>query len=148
MIKKIILAVILILIVMQFIPADRSNPPVTADFDGPAAVSAILRTSCYNCHSNETVWPWYSRIAPVSFIIADHVEEARGHLNFSEWGNLPADRQKHAIGEMMDEIAEGEMPLSGYVRLHPVAKVGPPKLDTLAAWAKAAGVTAGETEEH
>jgi len=67
---------------------DRSNPPVEADLEAPAAVTAVLRTACYDCHSNETHWPWYSYVAPVSWLVARDVEEARSEFSFSRWDQL------------------------------------------------------------
>ncbi len=73
-------ALVVVLVATQLVPVDRSNPSVAADFDGPSEVATVLRASCYDCHSHETTWPWYSRVAPVSWLIAHDVEEARGHL--------------------------------------------------------------------
>ena len=70
------------LILIQFAPVDRSNPSVTGEVSAPDPIMAVLRNSCYDCHSNETRWPWYSRVAPLSWRIAQHVREGRGHLNF------------------------------------------------------------------
>lgn len=137
MLKKVLIGVVVLLVVIQFVPVDRSNPPVTANFDGPPDVASILRTSCYDCHSNETVWPWYSRVAPVSFFVAHHVEEGRGKLNFSEWGNLPAGNRLHAVSEIQEVIAKGEMPLGTYLQMHPDAKLQPDELRTINAWAAA-----------
>ncbi len=85
-IASIVIAVILIAI--QFIPVDKTNPPVTSELDAPIEIISILKKSCYDCHSNETVWPWYSNIAPTSWLVASDVKDARAHLNFSEWENL------------------------------------------------------------
>ena len=83
--KKIIIALIVILIGIQFIPVERTNPPVTREINAPDNISSILKASCYDCHSNETDWPWYSYIAPVSFLVAGDVMDGRKNLNFSEW---------------------------------------------------------------
>lgn len=135
MAKKILIAAVALLVVIQFIPAGRTNPPVTADFDGPADVAAVLRTSCYDCHSNETIWPWYSRVAPVSFFIGHHVEEGREHLNFSQWGDLAPGNRTHAVSEIQEVIAKGEMPLAGYVKMHAEAKLAPDELRSINEWA-------------
>lgn len=154
MLKKILIGIVALLVVIQFVPVDRSNPPVTADFTGPADVAAVLRTSCYDCHSNETIWPWYSRVAPVSFFVANHVGEGREHVNFSTWGDMAPGNRAHAVGEIQEVIAKGEMPLTGYVMLHSEAKLAPDELRTINAWATAyrptgpaAGANSGTTAE-
>ena len=84
MYKKILIAVVVIFVVIQFIPVDRTNPPVTEEIKAPENVLKILQTSCYDCHSNKTDWPWYSYVAPVSFFIVGDVSEGRHHLNFTD----------------------------------------------------------------
>ncbi len=86
--KKALIILIVILVAIQFIPVDKTNPPVTAELDAAMEIISVFKRSCYDCHSNETVWPWYSSIAPVSWLVTADVKEARKHLNFSEWGNL------------------------------------------------------------
>jgi hypothetical protein len=134
MLKKIILVLIIALIALQFVPVDRSNPPVRGDFDGPAEVREILVRSCYDCHSNETRWPWYSRIAPFSFMIADHVEEGRHELNFSEWRAYDQRMRAHKAGEIIEVVEKGEMPMPGYVLLHGEAKLTGNEIQTLRDW--------------
>ena len=80
-------------------PVDRENPPVTGDIGAPSEVDAILRTSCYDCHSNETVWPWYSYLAPASWLVAEDVEHGREHLNFSEWTSYESGKRIHKLEE-------------------------------------------------
>lgn len=121
--------------VIQFIQPDRSNPEVTADFDGPEPVKAILQAKCYDCHSNETIWPWYSYVAPVSWWIADHVQEGREELNYSEWGSYSAKRRTKKTEETYDEIADGYMPLKSYLLIHPEAKVTDSELEAVENWA-------------
>ncbi|MDH3891056.1 MAG: heme-binding domain-containing protein [candidate division Zixibacteria bacterium] len=112
-----------LLILIQFVPVTRDNPPVTGEFDENSEVQKVFQRSCYDCHSNTTVWPWYSVVAPVSWVVADHVGEAREHLNFSTWKALPADKQAHAREEIWEEVEEGEMPMTGYLMLHSEARL-------------------------
>lgn len=116
------------------IPARRTNPPVTADFDGPAEVEAILRRSCYDCHSNETKWPWYAKAGPGSWLTVYDVNEGREHLNFSEWGTMTPKGKAHAAEEAGEEVAEGEMPLTPYLRLHKDARLSAEDKVALQAW--------------
>lgn len=124
---------VLAFIGIQFVPVDRSNPPITTDIPAPADVKQVLRNSCYDCHSNETVWPWYSKVAPVSWYISDDVRVGRGHLNFSNWDLLSERKKSHT----MEEITDGGMPLPNYVKMHPEAKLSTADLKLLEDWASA-----------
>jgi len=132
--KKAALWIVGILIVIQLIPVQRTNPPVTADIEAPEAVKAILKTSCYDCHSHESTWPWYSKVAPVSWLVVHDVNEGREELNFSTWGELPVDKQHKALEESIEEIEEGEMPMPVYLLTHKDATVTDAQLATLKAW--------------
>ena len=132
--KKIVIALIVILVGVQFIPVDRTNPPVKSDIGAPENISKILRTSCYDCHSNETNWPWYSYVAPVSFLVADDVHEGRKHMNFSEWDKLSAKDQKEYMEDIIEVIEEGEMPLTSYTFTHPNAKLDAYRIKMIKDW--------------
>lgn len=118
-----LLAAILVglFVVIQLLPvgAPRDNPPVVAEpaWDSPRTRELFFR-ACADCHSNETRWPWYSRVAPVSWLVAHDVQEARRHLNVSEW-HLP----QLDADEAAEEVREGEMPLPLYLPLHPEARL-------------------------
>ncbi|MDM8531289.1 heme-binding domain-containing protein [Anaerolineales bacterium HSG25] len=131
MLKKIIIgivvAIILGVILIQFIPVRRTNPSVTREIQWNSAETADLaRRACYDCHSNETVWPWYSKIAPVSIFVATHVDNGRQSLNFSEW-----DKDNKDADEAMEEIREDKMPLASYLPLHPEADLTPAEKEAL-----------------
>ena len=130
------LAVAIVLALIQLIPADRTNPPVRIDVDAPDEVKGILRRACYDCHSHETRWPWYSRVAPVSWWIADHVEHGRGDLNFSAWPALDFYAQELAFKDIEEQITKGEMPLRNYTILHPEARLTDDERETLLRWAR------------
>lgn len=122
-------------VVAQFVPVDRSNPPVTSSIAAPADVQAILRRSCFDCHSNETVWPWYAYVAPASFLVAHDVEEGRRHLNLSTWGDLSAAKRASKASEMSEEVSLGAMPPSQYLLLHGDARLSPAEVKVLSLWA-------------
>ena len=131
--KRTIIALCIIIIGIQLIPVKRTNPAVVYDFDGPSKVKAILQRSCYDCHSNETEWPWYSHVAPISWMVAHHVEDGREHLNFSEWEAM---REMGWIrSEIFEEVTEGKMPLKSYLLMHSDAKVTDEELAALKEWA-------------
>ena len=119
---------------IQLKPVDRSNPPVTADLDAPREVKAVLRAACYDCHSHETRWPWYSYVAPVSWLVAHDVEEARAEMSFSEWGALDPREQLELRQEMWEEVEKGKMPLKKYVMLHPAARLSEEQKRLLRDW--------------
>lgn len=123
MLKKILLGIVIIIVIIQFIPVERSNPPVTQDINPPEKISAILRTSCYDCHSNETNWPWYSYIAPVSYLVAGDVKKARKRINFSEWDKYDEKKRGKILEKIVDVVEEGEMPLKSYIYTHPNAEL-------------------------
>ena len=102
------------------------------------AVRDILQRSCYDCHSNETVWPWYSRVAPASWIVGRDVRQARQHLNFSTWNRLNAADREHALEEILDEVEAGDMPMSIYLPLHPDARLTDADTRLIAEWVQGA----------
>jgi hypothetical protein len=125
---------------MQFVPT--ATPPATpattgvrmADVINPQ-VGAILDRSCQDCHSSRTTWPWYSRVAPVSWIVSRHVNEGREMLNFSEWTSQP-----HSADERMlicDAVSDGRMPLPEYTVMHRNAKLSKRDVELICGWAAA-----------
>ncbi len=115
---------------------DRSNPPVTADLQAPSDVKTVLQQLCYDCHSNETRWLWYSDVAPVSWLVVHDVNEAREHLNFSEWGRMDAGDRREMREEIWGEVEEGAMPLRLYSVAHPRARVSESDLQILREWSR------------
>lgn len=124
------------LVAIQFFPVERLNPPVESDIDAPGEVKAILRRSCYDCHSNETTWPWYARVAPISWLIANDVREGRRELNFSVWNKFTGGRRARKFKEIVEQIEQNKMPQWYYVVLHPDAKLSPGDKTNLIDWAK------------
>jgi cytochrome c551/c552 len=121
---------------MQLVRFDRTNPPVTADVPAPPDVRNVLRRSCYDCHSNETVWPWYSAIAPVSWLLHHDVTGGRETLNFSSWGMQAPAGKAEQRREIRDSVAEGEMPLWYYLPMHPSARLSDADKKVLEDWAE------------
>ena len=123
-IRTIALALLGLFLVIQLIPygRDHDNPPVVAEpeWNSPETRALFFRV-CRDCHSNETRWPWYSAVAPVSWLLQHDVEEARSHFNVSEWGQNEHDHSDDAA----EELEEGEMPPWYYLPLHSDAKLSP-----------------------
>jgi hypothetical protein len=136
-VRRALLVLALLLVGAQAFRIDRDNPPVVRDVDAPPPVHELLRRACYDCHSNETQWPWYSAVAPVSWLLAHDVDEGRGELNFSTWDAYPAAKKAKKLKETADEVAEGEMPPWYYVMMHAPARLSEADRAALAAWTAA-----------
>jgi Haem-binding domain len=134
----IIVAAVFILI--QFGQPNRSNPPIDrtmtiaaqAVFTPP--VSRLVTTACFDCHSNETRWPWYSYVAPVSWLVADDVANGRRHLNFSEWGKYPKSKRVLKLGQIYEQVSKGDMPIQKYLYIHADARLTPADRDSITDW--------------
>ncbi len=125
--KYLTVGIVAIVIMLQFVSVNRSNPPVTREIKWDSSRTRTLAMdACYDCHSNETNWPWYAYVAPVSWWITDHVEHGRGHLNFSEW-----DKPNEDADEIVSVVASGEMPFPDYLRMHPEARLTPEETNLL-----------------
>jgi hypothetical protein len=124
------------LLAMQLFPPAMSNPPEKGQPAAPEEVRAILQRACYDCHSNETRWPWYSRIAPVSFLIARDVNEGRRELNFSIWERYEERRRARKWKEIATQVEKGKMPQWYYVSLHPDARLSAADRELIIKWAK------------
>ena len=129
-----------VFILIQFVQPERTNPPSDqslgiaehALFVPP--VSNVIKTSCFDCHSNETRWPWYSYVAPVSWLVADDVASGRSHLNFSDWGKYPKSKRVMKLGQIYEQVSRGEMPLPKYLVMHPDARLGAADKDSILSW--------------
>ena len=135
--RNLVVGLLVACVAIQFVPVPRDNPPVESEVPATAAVRSILRTSCYDCHSNETRWPWYAYVAPVSWLVANDVHDAREHMNFSTWARYDARKQAKHLEEAWEEIDEGEMPLFYYVWLHAEAELSPSDRSALRGWTRA-----------
>jgi len=133
---RIVLAVVIVLVGIQFIPVNRSNPPVEEEVPASPEVKAILKRACYDCHSHETIWPGYSRVAPVSWLLAWDVGEGREELNFSTWNRYSQKKRDKIMKEIWEEVQEGEMPPWFYLPLHPEARLSDSDRSLLRTWAK------------
>ena len=124
----------------QFTSPARTNPEADHSLAlqshvqvGPK-VAAIIDRSCADCHSNKTRWPWYSKVAPVSWLVIDHVNHGRSHLNFSEWGRYDRREAGDMLVQICKEVKSGAMPLSSYTPLHPGSKLSTDNVKVLCDW--------------
>ncbi len=150
MFKKILiaLAVLVVLVVLaQLVPQSvfpTTNPPVNPANTVEArthaltpAVTAILERSCYDCHSNRTAWPWYSKVAPIAWLVSNDVKEARREVNFSDWAQHDPKRAARKLQGICEQVEQGDMPLWYYRPMHPASKLSAADKSAVCAWTRA-----------
>lgn len=143
--KKILKILLVVFIAIQAFRIDKTNPPVVASQDFIAmykpseAIANTLRNSCYDCHSNTSKYPWYSNVAPVSWLVKNHINEGREELNFSEWGTFTAKRKSKKLEDIVEEVEAGEMPMKPYVLMHSEAKMSSEQREALVNYFKELG---------
>ncbi len=129
-----------VLLLAQLIPVDRSVPEVPAEQDFmasvevPEAIGTLIKDACYDCHSYQTTYPWYAKVAPVSFWIQNHINHGRDELNFNEWTTYSIKKAAHKLEESAEEVGEQHMPLASYTWLHPEAQLDEAQSGALAQW--------------
>lgn len=140
MIKKLLAVIAALFVLAQLVRPARVNPTVDpaktlqATARVTPEVAAILDRACRDCHSSETRWPWYSQVAPVSWLVANHVDDGRRHLSFSRWADYDLPKRLDKLDEMCKEVREGTMPDSTYLLLHAEARLMDADKETLCAW--------------
>lgn len=143
MVKKIFLGLILVAVVIQFFRPQKNLSAATPKTDllvvhaAPPEVKQLLSVGCYDCHSDNTRYPWYAEIQPVAWWLASHVDDGKKELNFSSFGELSAKRKATRIEAMIDSITTGEMPLKSYTLVHRDAKFSPAQIKVLTDWLEA-----------
>ncbi|HOZ77164.1 MAG TPA: heme-binding domain-containing protein [Ferruginibacter sp.] len=145
MFRKILLVLAIALVIIQFFHPDKNTDESTEAeandiskvLNVPETVQNILQTSCYDCHSNNTNYPWYAELQPVAWWLNDHIVEGKGELNFNEFSTYSLRRQYHKLEEIIEQVKEGEMPLSSYTIIHKDAKLSTEQKASLHSWASA-----------
>ena len=141
--KRILLALVVIFVLMQLYRPARTNPPVDQtktmekSMSIPPNVQTILSRSCNDCHSSKTTWPWYSNVAPVSWMLTDHVNEGRAELNFSDWATFSLKKKRHKLESICEQVNKKEMPLTEYLWMHHDANLSPADRNAICDWANA-----------
>ena len=141
MLKKILLLLVVVLIGIQFIRPKKnistlvSANDISTHYTVPPDVLNILKRSCYDCHSNNTVYPWYNNIQPVAWWLADHVKVGKEELNFSEFDTYPPKRQLHKLHAFVGQVNDDRMPLDSYLWIHKDAGLNKTQKDTVLQWA-------------
>lgn len=134
-IKTALVVLVALLLAIQLVPIRRDNPPITSPIKPPKAIDTTLRRACFDCHSHETVWPWYSYVAPVSWMVAYDVHEGRRHLDFSTWTEYPIALKRKKLAGISELVQEREMPLWYYLPMHHDAQLSDEDVSALAMWA-------------
>ncbi len=146
---RIVVALVLVFLVAQVIPVARTNPPVdpaktmAAHISVPGDVSSTLQRACQDCHSNQTTWPWYSQVAPISWLLVRHVSEGRRELNMSEWAQYQPRRKERKLKELCEQVQKGKMPIASYLILHPDAQLSEQERGRICEWVKTVSITTG-----
>ncbi|MFS4468090.1 heme-binding domain-containing protein [Maribacter sp. 2210JD10-5] len=140
--KKIFLSLLLVFIAMQFYRPEKNlsqgahTAPFLTETNPPPTVKTILQETCYDCHSNNTDYPWYNNIAPVSFWLKHHIDKGKEHLNFSDWEQYSMKQKDHKLEELIEEVSEGKMPLKEYTWTHKEAILSNTQIDAITKWAE------------
>ncbi|MFN4086257.1 MAG: heme-binding domain-containing protein [Spirosomataceae bacterium] len=148
--KLLLVAAVLILGAQLFQPTrneslDESPDDIMVRYNVPEPIQITLKKACYDCHSNHTVYPWYSYVQPVGWWLNHHVEEGKEHLNFSEFGNYPLKKADHKLEEVMESQETHWMPMDSYTWMHPEAKLTEEERLALINWAKSLRSTLNQT---
>ena len=142
MVKKILLAILIILLVIQFIKPKKNIHPgpqpedISTLYPVPADVDSILSVACKDCHSNNTRYPWYNNIQPVAWFLANHVTDGKRSFNLNEFATYPLARQYDKIEEIKKQIDKGDMPLSSYTLIHKDAVLTDPQKKAVIGWSE------------
>jgi len=140
LLKTTFFVLIILILAIQAVRPRRSNPPIepareiTALHPANQNISAMLERSCNDCHSNRTVWPWYSNVAPASWLVARDVNNGRDALNLSEWGTYNKEKRQELAGKICEEAKDREMPLLQYNLVHPQARLSSADAATMCSW--------------
>ena len=140
-VKRLLIIATALLVILQFIRPEKNKSESDPKHDivnhlhPPLQMENVLRTSCYDCHSNVTRYPWYAEVQPIGWWLAGHIKDAQAELNFSDFGGYKPRRQYRKLDEMITQIQEGGMPLPSYLIIHTDARLSREQKDMFVAWA-------------
>ena len=141
-IKKILVFLLVVLLIAQFFGPEKNDGDIATvntflvETNPPADVKKILETTCFDCHSAKTRYPWYDKITPINYWLDEHVKDGKKHLNFSKWSEYSLKRKEHKMDELYEEVEKGEMPLNSYTWTHSDANLKEKQIAAVVAWGK------------
>ena len=141
-IKKILLLILVVFVIAQFFKPEQNTgdlasiEPFLEETNPPEHVAKILRETCYDCHSNHTRYPWYNKITPVNYWMAEHVNDGKKHFDFSKWNSYSLKKKDHKMDELIGMVDDKEMPLESYTWIHREAKLSDTDIDAVIEWAE------------
>ena len=139
-IKKTLVVLLVVFVIMQFFGPEKNESDMVpaTDFitmeNPPENIKVVLKNACYDCHSNNTRYPWYNSITPINYWMADHVEHGSKHLDFSDWGNYSPKKKDHKLDECIEMVEDKEMPLNSYTWTHGDAKLTDAQIKEMNDW--------------
>ena len=140
--KKLLILALIAFVVMQFFRVDKNKAEgdylaaFVAETNPPDEVMQTLKTACLDCHSNNTRYPWYAEVAPISYWLADHIDHGKGELNFSEWVSYSKRRKDHKMEELIEEVKKKHKPLDSYTWVHKDAVLSDAQITAMVDWAQ------------
>ncbi len=141
LLKKILFALVILLAIAQFFGPEKnlgnleSVNAFLAETNPPENVKAILKESCFDCHTNTTRYPWYSNITPINYWLAEHIKDGKKDLDFSTWDDNSVKRKDHKFEEIIEMVEQREMPLPSYTYTHSEAKLSDSQIQEIIEWA-------------
>ena len=152
--KRLGIPLLLALLVIQLFQPARTNPPIDpqrevhAFVPADAAAAAVIQRSCNDCHSHSTVWPWYSHVAPASWLVVSDVNRGRKAMNLSDWAAYPPEEQQKHLTEICNEVSEGEMPAFSYTLVHRNARLSQTDIAAVCGWTRSSARRVAAIEQE
>jgi hypothetical protein len=149
LIRNAALVFLAVIVAIQMVRPARTNPPtdparaLTARLPVTSEALAVMNRACRDCHSNDTTWPWYSNVAPVSWLVIDHVKSGRRHFNYSEWARYEPDKASKLLHDICEETRDGSMPMGSYTLVHRDARLSDRDVQALCSWTRSVKTVAG-----
>lgn len=141
-VKKVAIVLLIAFVIAQFFSPEKNEGDLAelstflAETNPPENVKVILETTCFDCHSNNTTYPWYNSITPVNYWLNHHIEDGKKHLDFTKWDSYSLKRKEHKMDELYEEVEHGEMPLNSYTWTHAEANLSEEQIEAVVSWGK------------
>ena len=153
MLRKVLIGILMLVVIMQLLQPTRnisegmSENDITKTYEIPSDVLHVFEQKCYDCHSNNTRYPWYIHVQPIGWWMASHIKDAKDELNFSEFKSYNEKRATHKLEEISEVVTDGSMPIKSYVWLHAESKVTPEEIKVINDWITSLGIVPGQGQD-